>query len=75
MMIKKFSVAGMSCSHCSNSVSTEVGAIPGVTDVAIDLAAGEVTVASQLPINDDEVATAVAAAGYEITPQVTAPIG
>lgn len=38
-------VDGMSCEHCVAAVTTEVGAVPGVDSVAVDLEAGTVTVA------------------------------
>lgn len=38
-------VEGMSCEHCVATVTTEVGAVPDVGSVAVDLEAGTVTVA------------------------------
>ena len=35
-----YSVTGMTCGHCVHAVTEEVRAIPGVTDVAVDLDAG-----------------------------------
>ena len=46
MVTTKYLVKGMTCGHCVNSVSTEVSAIPGVNEVTVDLASGEVTVSS-----------------------------
>ncbi len=37
-------VDGMSCEHCVKAVTGAVGALPGVTKVAVDLAAKTVTV-------------------------------
>ena len=39
-------VKGMTCGHCVSSVSAEIGKLAGVTDVAVDLDTGEVTVTS-----------------------------
>ncbi len=37
-------VDGMSCEHCVKAVTKAVGALPGVTGVAVDLQAKTVTV-------------------------------
>ena len=59
-------VAGMTCSHCVHAISQEVGAVPGVTDVQVDLSAGLVTVASAGPVEPTVLAEAVAEAGYQL---------
>ena len=61
-----YTVTGMTCSHCVNSVSTEIRQLPGVTDVQVDLADGAVTVTSEQPLDDAAVAAAVDEAGYEL---------
>ena len=61
-----FQVAGMSCGHCVGSVRSEVSAIDGVTDVAVDLATGQLTVTADTPLDADTVRAAVEAAGYEV---------
>ena len=61
-----YSVTGMSCGHCEKSVSSEVSAIPGVTEVAADAKAGTVTVSSAAPLDEDQVRAAVDEAGYEL---------
>ena len=63
---KTYTVTGMTCSHCVNSVGSEIRSIPGVTDVRVDLASGAVTVISQQPLDDAAVAAAVDEAGYEL---------
>jgi copper ion binding protein len=63
---RTYSVSGMTCGHCADAVSTEVGRIPGVTDVKVDLANGTVTVTSELVLDDDAVRAAVDEAGYEL---------
>ena len=62
-----YTVSGMTCQHCVRSVSEEISAIGGVTDVVVDLPAGTVTVASRLPLDDGRVRAAVEEAGYELT--------
>ncbi|MGV9763451.1 heavy-metal-associated domain-containing protein [Micromonospora tulbaghiae] len=61
-----YQVSGMTCGHCVNSVSTELSALPGVTDVQVDLATGGVTVTSQNPLDADAVRAAVDEAGYDL---------
>ncbi|WP_439381212.1 heavy-metal-associated domain-containing protein [Amycolatopsis lexingtonensis] len=61
-----FTVTGMTCSHCVASVSEEVGALDGVTDVAVDLPTGAVTVTSAEPIDGARVRAAVEEAGYQL---------
>jgi len=67
MQTTTYIVAGMTCSHCVNAVSSEVGQLPGVTDVRVDLATGSVTVNSEQDLGDDDVRVAVDEAGYELT--------
>jgi copper ion binding protein len=62
-----FTVSGMTCGHCVNAVSSEVGNLAGVTDVQVDLTSGVVTVTSEGPLDDAAVATAVDEAGYQLT--------
>lgn len=66
MASRTYPVTGMTCDHCVNAVTTEISRIAGVTDVAVDLDAGQVTVTSTTPVSDDAVAEAVDEAGYEI---------
>ncbi|MFC7362162.1 heavy-metal-associated domain-containing protein [Nocardioides astragali] len=67
MCTETYSVVGMTCDHCARSVTAEVGALPGVTDVHVDLASGRVTVASE-GLNPDQVRKAVEEAGYTLAP-------
>ena len=66
MTTQAYTVTGMTCSHCVNSVSSEIQQIPGVTDVQVDLGSGSVTVTSDQPLDEDAVAAAVDEAGYEL---------
>ena len=59
-------VTGMTCEHCVSSVTEEVSAIDGVTDVQVDLATGGLTVTSSGPVEDAAVAAAVDEAGYAL---------
>jgi copper chaperone len=61
-----FIVAGMTCSHCVASVTEEVQELEGVTDVAVDLASGRLSVTSAQPVSDAAVQAAVEEAGYQL---------
>ncbi len=61
-----YTVTGMTCAHCVASVSEEVGAIDGVTGVAVDLPTGAVTVTSSRPVDDAHIRAAVEEAGYTL---------
>jgi copper chaperone len=66
MTTSTYTVTGMTCGHCVNSVSGEISKLGGVSDVQVDLATGAVTVTSDQPLDDDAVRAAVDEAGYEI---------
>jgi copper chaperone len=59
-------VTGMTCDHCVRVVKAEVSKLAGVTDVAVDLASGRVTIWGSAELDADAVAQAVEAAGYEV---------
>jgi copper ion binding protein len=61
-----YTVSGMTCGHCVNAVQTEVGQIPGVTGVDVDLASGAVTVTSETALDEAAVRAAVDEAGYTL---------
>lgn len=61
-----WTVTGMTCGHCVASVTEEVGGLPGVNDVQVDLETGRVDVTSAQPLERAEVAAAVEEAGYAL---------
>jgi copper chaperone CopZ len=61
-----YTVTGMTCGHCVASVTEEISEIAGVTDVAVELSTGAVTVTSTEPVSDADVRTAVEEAGYRL---------
>ena len=61
-----YNVTGMTCDHCSRSVSAEVHAVAGVTAVDVDLATGRVTVTSEQPVSPETIREAVEEAGYAL---------
>ncbi|OFT67020.1 heavy-metal-associated domain-containing protein [Corynebacterium sp. HMSC05D03] len=65
MSTTTYTVTGMTCGHCELSVKEEISEIKGVTDVTADHTTGAVTVTGE-GFSDDQVAAAVAEAGYEL---------
>jgi copper ion binding protein len=61
-----YTVSGMTCGHCVNAVQTEIGQLPGVSDVTVDLATGAVVVTSEQPLDENAVSAAVVEAGYAL---------
>ena len=66
MTVSTYTVQGMTCGHCVNAVTDEVGRIGGVRNVAVDLDSGLVTVTSEQPVAEDDIREAVVEAGYEL---------
>lgn len=69
MTTQVFKVSGMTCGHCVASVTEEITAIEGVTDVRVDLVEGEVsdvTVDSADALDIEAVRAAVDEAGYAL---------
>ena len=62
----EITVKGMTCGHCANAVTKALEAIPGVSQVQIDLTSGRVTFACANPIPQEELARVIKAAGYEM---------
>lgn len=65
MSTTTYTVSGMTCGHCELSVKEEISEIKGVTDVTADHTTGAVTVTGE-GFSDDQVAAAIAEAGYEL---------
>jgi copper chaperone CopZ len=61
-----YAIKGMTCGRCVAAVSGELGQLPGVSDVRVDLAAGTATVISDGPLDPGAVRDAVDEAGYEV---------
>lgn len=59
-----YTVAGMTCDHCTRAVSSEVGAVAGVTAVEVDLGTKLVTVTGD-GLSDEALRAAIEEAGYE----------
>lgn len=61
-----YTVTSMTCAHCAASVTEELSAIGGVTDVAVDLTAGTVEITSGRELSTTEVTAAITEAGYQL---------
>lgn len=67
----EIAVQGMTCGHCVRSVDEELRALPGVTEVRVELVAGgtsPVTITSEAPLTDADIHAAVQEAGYAVAP-------
>ena len=66
MSTATYTVTGMTCEHCVASVTEEIGELPGVEGVQVDLPTGAVTVTSEQPLDAAAVRSAVEEAGYQL---------
>jgi copper chaperone len=66
MTTRTYAVEGMTCQHCVNAVSSEVGQVAGIKVVEVDLDGGTVIVTGG-QIDDQAVWAAVDEAGYRVT--------
>lgn len=69
-MIRIYSVPGISCGHCKAAIEDEVGRVPGVDRVEVDVEAKTVRVEGTA--SDAEVRAAIDEAGYDIAGLVSA---
>jgi Cu+-exporting ATPase len=60
-----FDVEGMTCASCAVRVEKTIGRVPGVTRVAVNLAANTAVIETSDGLDEDLVARAVAGAGYQ----------
>ena len=62
--MQRYKVSGMTCGHCSKSVTQSVEALSSVERALVDLATGELAVEGAA--DEQEVRQAVAEAGYSV---------
>ncbi|MGA5506179.1 heavy-metal-associated domain-containing protein [Streptomyces umbrinus] len=67
-----YSVTGMTCGHCEQSVTSAISALDGVTGVKVDIKTGLVTVTSDAEPDDALVREVVDEAGYEVAGRAAA---
>ncbi|PPH21846.1 heavy-metal-associated domain-containing protein [Rathayibacter toxicus] len=68
---QSFGVIGMTCEHCVRSVTAELTAYPEVKKIDISLVpdgVSTVTVESSRPLSREQIASAIADAGYQLAP-------
>ncbi len=63
---RAYALSGMTCGHCAESISEEVGDVAGVIAVDVDLTADRMVVRSH-GVSDYAVLQAVTEAGYAAT--------
>lgn len=61
-----YTVSGMTCGHCAASVTEELSELDGVTDVAVNLSTGAVTVISASELSLPSVRAALAQTGHQL---------
>lgn len=69
MTTTTITVSGMTCGHCEAAVKEELGGLPGVSEVAVELNSGgnsPVTITSASGLDDAAIRAAVDEAGYEV---------
>jgi copper chaperone len=70
MALATYEVTGMTCEHCVHAVTGELKNLGGVSDVRVDLVPdglSAVTVTSEAPLSEQQVAAALDEAGdYEL---------
>jgi copper chaperone len=59
-------VKGMTCAHCVRAVQEEVGSLPGVSQVEVELDTGTVRITADPPPDLAALRSAVDAAGYQV---------
>ena len=69
----ELTVQGMSCSHCVQAVTRALRECPGVASADVDLASGRAVVGGS-DINVEALMSAMATAGYPVTPLKGEPI-
>lgn len=66
MTEQTYRVPDVSCQHCVKAITEEVGSIPGVARVNVDLGAKLVTVEHDGSVSDAQLRAGIEEAGYEI---------
>ncbi|MBD0419308.1 heavy-metal-associated domain-containing protein [Streptomyces sp. TRM S81-3] len=71
MTASTYTIRGMACGHCAESVTKELERIAGVTAVTVDVDSGKVVVTCDTDLKTADVRAAVEQAGYELTAEET----
>ncbi len=63
----RFRVEGMDCASCATKIETALRRVPGVTDVAVSVTGGTVTVSRDDDrVDDDKLSARISALGYRV---------
>lgn len=65
-MKKSIHIEGMNCGHCKASVERALSAVPGVSDVTVDLASKTATVNTAPSASNEALSAAVTGAGFTV---------
>jgi len=65
-MQKTIKIDGMSCEHCASSVKMALKDLPGITNVNVNVRAGQATVEGS-GFDENDLRQAVEDEGYEVT--------
>lgn len=65
MAVEQFRVEGVSCQHCVQAITKEVGALQGVQAVRVNLADKSVRVEHTGAVGIDKLVEAIKEAGYD----------
>jgi copper chaperone len=66
MATMTYQVPGITCGHCKSAIEREVGELPDVASVSVDIEARTVEVTGSA--DDAAIRAAIVEAGYEATP-------
>ncbi len=66
-MKKTIHIQGMSCSHCTGRVQKHLSALPGVTEVQVDLKKASAVLMTDSTVSDTTLTAAVDEAGYDVS--------
>jgi copper ion binding protein len=66
MMEQIYRVPDVSCDHCVAAITQELGKLPGVQDVGVDLETKLVTVRHDGSVSDADVRAGIEEAGYDV---------
>ena len=69
----QLSIEGMTCSGCVNAVTRALSKVPGVTDVAVDLDAGQARIRGR--VDAQTLVAAIEQAGFGARPAQAAKAG
>jgi copper chaperone CopZ len=66
MSLSVITVSGMTCEHGEMAVRAEISALPGVSQVDVDVASGEVRILAEPAPERADLQAAVEEAGYQL---------